>query len=1421
MARREVVGEAVVKLSADTKGFISELEAAKAKAESTLRSLDGRQRIQVDVDANTAAAQAKLAALAAEIERVQGSYKSKYGRDQFDSYGAKALRDELGKLRAEYDAVDSSITSYIDHVNDEADAYDRARIARKRLSDLTDKDLNSKTVQRTAQLTGNLKTLEQLTSAEWDHEQQRRSIAAAEFKDTKSLTQVMDTLSKSRRKEMQERITAAGGSSAFLKALEKENAALHEQNALRRLLGMAEIDSGNDESERKKRGGIWSILTAGGSGSPMETLMKILKEPVKVGPFTASIRGLTVGMTYLGHIAASVVGSLVAMAGTVGGALTGAFTVGIAGVMGFGQAFLGVRAVIAPYVKDLERANQATDAYTTAVAKYGKGSDQAKDAQIRLNSVLGQMAPTARAAFKDYTAAQLEFANRTKATKPMLDRALASTTKTFRALVPSFADNTVNTVSTASNSVEQGMGYLRREEKGGNGFLNTTFKQANLALGPLLGGIGRLGAALGNIGASASRYLRPLTVWFDRAMRSFLGSTNNKTGLNRTIDGLVRDFKSVGRTIGAATNLLLDFFGAGRGAGRGLFDSLTGVFNKWDKFITSTKGRNTIQNFFNGAAEGGKLLANVVRSIGQFFVLITTVTAPLAIGLAKVVGFFLQIAGQAMKIDGVTRALQSMAVGAAFALAAFKSGVAIAAIGSLIAKIGGAITALRNLRMAAILAWAASTGGMSVLIGGLVTLGVYLLRSKSRSDTLKDSLKKLKTEAKELGEALSDKSYQRSMNALQIKSNSQQLKGLKPNSVEAQMLRLENDRLRGENKKLDAEILSTRSKLQANAKGQTRNREESANDSFDKTITPRRAGRAGRNLLTDPDYIKKANAQLERNIRLQQQARDFEAGQGIASQRLLTSDQGGLAQTTSTKLQQAIGKAIRAGAKKQAIEIALNGKLNERQMIRELNRIPAVRKLSIQVEASPIRAGKVFDAFRQLPGASRAEGGVNYGTMAAASGYDKATALDKAMGRPRRAAMGRFNEPTLLVGEENVPEYVIATNPAYRAQNKRYLAAAAKALGMGVWDSSGLTYAAVGRSPAGVTSAAIFDEVALRSDIEAGKAKSKSQRDIYNPLYEKSRRQTLTTAERRRAEKALGEISKVNNSFASGDLFWARRALAVADKISSHSDRADTLSTLMSRAKNKGDAKGFHNYRNQRTGELEWLIDQYRIALPGANPKRKAAINKAIAGWQTDIQSNNMDEFQVTGGKQKRVEDQTSALREKLNLDSLRRDPRAFKKDKAALDKLLRQSLAFYREALKGASAYEKPNLQSKIYGLESEIINNRNNAYTDPVAEASLQAKLERSNALLTSARNEAAISTAFSNVAGSMMYDSESIAAGGPGGSSYFSGRGGRTTNPVVVNINTLHPGDPNTLSAVASAATGGLDLQGTVTSPRSLVG
>lgn len=87
---------------------------------------------------------------------------------------------------------------------------------------------------------------------------------------------------------------------------------------------------------------------------------------------------------------------------------------------------------------------------------------------------------------------------------------------------------------------------------------------------------------------------------------------------------------------------------------------------------------------------------------------------------------------------------------------------------------------------------------------------------------------------------------------------------------------------------------------------------------------------------------------------------------------------------------------------------------------------------------------------------------------------------------PRRVKSGRYTEPTLMIGEERRAEYVIATNPRYREQNKHYLARAANDLGMSVVDTArkGKWHP---RKPTNAQKYGAIDESSVRKEAAAAK----------------------------------------------------------------------------------------------------------------------------------------------------------------------------------------------------------------------------------------------------------------------------------------------------------------------------------------------
>ena len=101
----------------------------------------------------------------------------------------------------------------------------------------------------------------------------------------------------------------------------------------------------------------------------------------------------------------------------------------------------------------------------------------------------------------------------------------------------------------------------------------------------------------------------------------------------------------------------------------------------------------------------------------------------------------------------------------------------------------------------------------------------------------------------------------------------------------------------------------------------------------------------------------------------------------------------------------------------------------------------------------------------------------------------------------------------------------------------------------------------------------------------------------------------------------------------------------------------------------------------------------------------------------------------------------------------------------------------------------------------------------TDP----DLQAQLDQANVRATVAQRTAGLSEAFIRTA----FGSGDIGRGGSYAWTAAGGSGAAFGPGMSITINTLHPGDSQTLAAIADAATAGMGQQGFVTSPRAVSG
>ena len=97
------------------------------------------------------------------------------------------------------------------------------------------------------------------------------------------------------------------------------------------------------------------------------------------------------------------------------------------------------------------------------------------------------------------------------------------------------------------------------------------------------------------------------------------------------------------------------------------------------------------------------------------------------------------------------------------------------------------------------------------------------------------------------------------------------------------------------------------------------------------------------------------------------------------------------------------------------------------------------------------------------------------------------------------------------------------------------------------------------------------------------------------------------------------------------------------------------------------------------------------------------------------------------------------------------------------------------------------------------------------------LQAQLDQANVRATVAQRTAGLNEAFIRTA----FGSGDIGRGGSYAWTAAGGSGAAFQPGMSITINTLHPGDSQTLAAIADAATAGMGQQGFVTSPRAVSG
>lgn len=336
---------------------------------------------------------------------------------------------------------------------------------------------------------------------------------------------------------------------------------------------------------------------------------------INAGPISGTLRSLGAAAATLLPVITSLGGSLVSLVGVLGTGLAGAASVGGGVLAGLALNLGGVFAAVKPVISEFEAARAATTAFSTAVQKYGSDSKQAKKAQEAMNNTLKSVSPQARDAAVGIAVIGQRWRELTGQTAKLdIGTILANSVKTAAALMPGLARNTDATLGIIREHVDSVMAHLRQPAE--VHMFDSLGKSANQFLGPALGGLERLGAAFLHVGSTAARIFAGSA---GKGFEHWAEGINQATQPGAKLDAeiarigdhakdLLHFFSSLGSVIATVLN-------GSANAGDNFINSMSKGLNKWNEFLSSTRGKNDMAKFFSESVKGTEALWGIVAPL--------------------------------------------------------------------------------------------------------------------------------------------------------------------------------------------------------------------------------------------------------------------------------------------------------------------------------------------------------------------------------------------------------------------------------------------------------------------------------------------------------------------------------------------------------------------------------------------------------------------------------------------------------------------------------------------------------------------------------------------------------------------------------------------------------------------------------------
>jgi chemotaxis protein histidine kinase CheA len=396
----------------------------------------------------------------------------------------------------------------------------------------------------------------------------------------------------------------------------------------------------------------------GGLSRIGKALSNLSDATIRLGPFTTTIRQAVVGMSLFAPIILDVVGALGSLVSVLGSASVGAIGAATAGMGAFGIVLGSAGALMLPLMRDFKNLNSLQDAYHKQVLKTGAGSDKAKTKLKEFNHALGEVTPTTRKAFLGIDKLQSDFRGLAKDVRPDFFNALGSGLATLRHGLDRFGPEMQQSFRLVAHGADEMFKALRSSEA--DRLFQTLFDQGQAALPAFGRALGNLAHSVGNIAAAFSMVLPSLGGGFETWTRGIERATEDTDRMNHIVTESTESMRKFGHFAQAATRFLTAFFGAGVGSGQSFLDTMTNALNRWTEFLSTTKGKNDLSEFFSEAVRGTQAFYGTLAPVVTSFVRWAANIAPFARAFFQGASAVSQLVNEFLRLTGLRGPLTAL-----------------------------------------------------------------------------------------------------------------------------------------------------------------------------------------------------------------------------------------------------------------------------------------------------------------------------------------------------------------------------------------------------------------------------------------------------------------------------------------------------------------------------------------------------------------------------------------------------------------------------------------------------------------------------------------------------------------------------------------------------------------------------------------